>query len=114
MATDTPIVTFRFCQFGFLPGADFMIDDDKRMYAIVCVSHDGHPYVLVEELCGHEDIKLPGGVEAGREIERLIKLASKGSKSAQDRLAAYAVEGIMIARGLREGANDNVDLGRAA
>ncbi len=114
MATDTPIVTFRTGTSGVLPDAYFRIDGDTRMYAIVCVDHDGMPFVLVDELCGNEDIRLPGGVEAGREIRRLVQQAALGSKVAQDRLAAYAIEGIMIARGLREGANDNTDLGRAA
>ncbi|MDP3408120.1 hypothetical protein [Bosea sp. (in: a-proteobacteria)] len=114
MTENTPTVTFRPGQSRILPDAYFLIDGDTRMYAIVCVDHAGQPFVLVDELCGNEDIKLPGGVETGREVKRLVDLAAQGSKVAQDRLAAYAVEGIMIARGLREGANDNADLGRAA
>lgn len=114
MTEDTPDLIFRACHSGTMPACDFWIGGRSREYAIVCVRSDGHPFVLVDEGSGHEDIKLPGGVETGREILRLLKSADQGSKAAQDRLTAYAVEGIMIARGLREGANDNNYLGRAA
>lgn len=114
MTEDTPNLIFRARHSGTMPACDFWIGGSSREYAIVCVDHLGQPFVLVDEGCGHEDIRLPGGIEAGRDIMRLLKQADQGSKAAQDRLTSYAVEGIMIARGLREGANDNVDLGRAA